>query len=264
MLNATFSTPTEIKTVEDGERTIPWYPLLGLVYGVVVFVGAQLLAGFIAAGVIYARYGQGAHATLLFASPAFQFYFVLLAEGLTIAALILFMRHYNTKPQAIGFVRPRLRDFGTALLALPAYYILFIGVAAVAKLVFPALDVSQKQELGFDSVVGLTDQLFTFVSLVVLAPLAEEFLFRGFIYTTLRGSIGILLAAMITSVIFGAGHLAEGGATGLLYIGAIQTFCLSLILIFIRQKSKSLWPGIWLHAANNGIAFVVIYVLHSQ
>ena len=54
-----------------------------------------------------------------------QFVFVVLAEGLTIAAVGGWLQHYRTTFSAIGLLRPRARDFGYGLLALVPYYFLY-------------------------------------------------------------------------------------------------------------------------------------------
>ena len=71
-------------------------------------------------------------------------------------------------------------------------------------------------------------------------------------------------AGILTSVIFAAAHLPEGGGSGLFWIGAIDVFTLSLVLVFLKQKTKSLWPGICLHAIKNLVAFISLFVLTSR
>jgi len=58
--------------------------------------------------------------------------------------------------------------------------------------------------------------------------------------------------------------LPEGGAAGPLYIAALDTFILSLVLIYLREKTGSLWASITLHAVKNGVAFMALFVLHPR
>jgi membrane protease YdiL (CAAX protease family) len=74
----------------------------------------------------------------------------------------------------------------------------------------------------------------------------------------------VLSAALLTSAIFAAAHLPEGGSGGPLYIAAIDTFILSLVLIYLRIKTGNLWASITLHALKNGVAFVALFVLHVK
>ncbi len=244
---------------------VPWNPILGVIFIVVVFFGAQLLSGIVLSLYPLLRHFTSAQASAwLSKSVAVQFIYILLAEVLTVGFIYLFLRFYKQGLAYIGLKKPRFRDPLYGLLAIPVYYILFGVLVYIVTQFFPSLNVSQKQELGFDNVAGQSQLIYTFLSLVILPPLAEEILFRGFLYKTLRSGLGIPAAALITSILFGAGHLAEGGTNGPLYIGALQTFVLSLVLVYLRQKTHSLWAGITLHASNNFIAFLYLFVLHSH
>ena len=128
----------------------------------------------------------------------------------------------------------------------------------------PGLNVNQQQDIGFTNVHGAGALILTFISLVILPPLAEEIMVRGFLYSTLKKAMPALSAVLLTSALFAAAHLPEGGAAGPLYIAALDTFVLSLVLIYLREKTGSLWGSITLHATKNGIAFVALFALHVR
>jgi len=102
------------------------------------------------------------------------------------------------------------------------------------------------------------------VSLVVLPPLAEETAMRGFLYTGLKRLFPWTVSGMLVSLLFGAAHLAEGGASGPLWIGAIDTFTLSLVLVFLREKTGNLWAGVALHATKNFVAFYALFIIGGR
>jgi membrane protease YdiL (CAAX protease family) len=129
---------------------------------------------------------------------------------------------------------------------------------------FPGLDINQHQQIGFNNVRGTVELVLTFASLVILPPLAEEIIMRGFLYTSLRKAMPFAWAAVATSALFATAHLPEGGSAGPLYIAAIDTFVLGMVLSFLREKTGSLWAGITLHALKNGIAFVVLFVIGTR
>jgi membrane protease YdiL (CAAX protease family) len=83
----------------------------------------------------------------------------------------------------------------------------------------------------------------------VVAPMCEEFLFRGYIFTALR-SWGLLPAAIVDGLIFGGVHASSAPALDLLPLAALG-FGLCLLYRF----SGSLYPGMGAHALNNAIAF---------
>ena len=96
-------------------------------------------------------------------------------------------------------------------------------------------------------------QILCFISVVIFAPLAEEFLFRGLIYTRLR----ILLAApytiLTTAFAFGLYH---GNMLQFMY-----AFALGVILAYMMEAYRSLWAPIMVHMAANLISWVLTYVV---
>ena len=68
-----------------------------------------------------------------------------------------------------------------------------------------------------------------------------------------------IAAAIVTSLIFASAHLPEG-VGGLLWVGFIDTFILSMVLVYLREKTNGLYSGMMLHALKNGVAFYVLYL----
>ncbi len=81
----------------------------------------------------------------------------------------------------------------------------------------------------------------------VAAPIAEETLFRGFILGGLRRRLGTLGALIVSAAIFTLPHLPVTIYPAIFELGLL------LGLLFVQ--TKSLWPGILLHAAFNTISF---------
>ena len=84
----------------------------------------------------------------------------------------------------------------------------------------------------------------------VVAPIAEEFLFRGFIFTALRNWRGLLPAALVTGLLFGAVHAGSAPAVDLVPLAA-----LGFGLCLLYRATGSLYPCIAAHCVNNTIAF---------
>jgi membrane protease YdiL (CAAX protease family) len=192
-----------------------------------------------------------------------QFFFVLLAEGLSVVFVYLILRHFKKDLRSIGFNKFRPIYLFYALVAYPAYLLLYIVLLAIVQH-FTSINLSQAQQIGFTTVHGSYQLIITFLSLVVIPPIAEEILFRGFLFEGLKKAIRPLYAGLLVSAIFAAAHLPEGGSAGPLWIGAIDTFSLSLVLVFLKQRTKSLVPGIFLHASKNAVAFTYLFLLHGR
>ena len=193
-----------------------------------------------------------------------QFAYGLLANGVLLLGVALIMRWFNWGLGTIGLTRPKVwHVFLGAIMAVP-YYIVYVVIVVILGIIFPELNINQKQDIGFQSVHGIVALGLTFVSLVIIPPLAEELTMRGFLYTGLRRWLPKVVAALAVSVLFGAAHLAEGGDAGPLWIGAIDTFTLSLFLVGLREKTGNLWAGITLHAVKNSVAFVTLFLVAGR
>lgn len=242
---------------------VPWNPWLGLFFIVIIYYAAQVFGGLLI--YIYPALKHWSQAQLhdwLRDSVTAQFFFVLLAEAFILGALYIFLKKYGCSFKTIGLKRPRWKDPLYGLLAVPVYYTIYLLVILVVSRFVPGLDVNQTQEIGFDNVQGVLALSLTFVSLVVLPPLTEEIMIRGFLYSSMKKALPTLWAVLVTSALFAIAHLPEGGAKGPLYIAALDTFILSLILIYLREKTGSLWSSITLHSVKNCVAFLSLFVFH--
>jgi uncharacterized protein len=189
-----------------------------------------------------------------------QFVYVLLAQAITLSVLLYYLRSNKASLKDIGLGAFRSRHIGIGMAVYPIYFIMFVLIVVLGTQLLPGLDVDQEQQLGFDNVQGIIALAMTFISLVVLPPIIEELTVRGMIFTSLRSKFTLLPAMLLTSFLFAIAHLPAGGAAGPLYIAAIDTFILSLVLCFVREKTGSLWPCITLHALKNGIAYFSLFI----
>jgi len=170
-------------------------------------------------------------------------------DGAFIAAALLFMaRAGRIVPAQLGFTRTRLWPaVGWTALAYVAYGLL-------SQLWAQLVDVTEQdrlpESLGVDeSTVAL---VAVCVLVTVVAPIAEEVLFRGYVFGALRNWRGVWPAALLTGAIFGGIHAGSSPAEFLVPLAILGT-----MLCLVRWRTGSLLPCIALHAINNGIAFAV-------
>lgn len=83
----------------------------------------------------------------------------------------------------------------------------------------------------------------TILAVAIVAPITEEIVFRGFILSRLRRSMPPVVAAIISSVIFGAAH---GNWVWMAY-----AFVLGMILCYVAIKYRSIVASMALHIAFN-------------
>ena len=99
--------------------------------------------------------------------------------------------------------------------------------------------------------------LFLLLLLVaIIAPVAEELFFRGMLYPLLRQRWGVVLAVVMSALIFGLVHLIPVLIPGLVFVG--------LLLGWVRQRSNSVVPGMIIHALQNGIVIFGIYFITNR
>jgi membrane protease YdiL (CAAX protease family) len=90
----------------------------------------------------------------------------------------------------------------------------------------------------------------TFISVVIAAPFAEEWLCRGVILKGLLRHTTPAKAIVWSSVLFGILHLNPWQA--------IPAFCMALAIGWVFWRTQSIWPCIFMHAVNNGMAFLMM------
>lgn len=192
-----------------------------------------------------------------------QFVFVLAVEAITLGLLWLFLKRRKAGLASLGLKKPLLKDIGYALAGFCAYFVIYLVAIQIAQTLIPGLNLDQKQELGFNMDTSGSLLALVFISLVILPPITEEILMRGFLYTGLRTRLRKIDAAIITSILFAAAHLQAGSGNSLLWVAALDTFILSLVLVYLRDKTDRLWAPIYLHMIKNGLAFSVLFIFKA-
>lgn len=186
--------------------------------------------------------------------PVIDLVFGLTAYAGTFMAMWLALAGTGGRLRDIGFRHCDASLYGTGIfLAL-----LWIGVTSV---IYSAAGQWELAVAAGRKLVEpfLADDRSLILLLVMAGPVAalvEEALFRGMIYGWLRKRLGITLSAIISSIIFTAMHFYVYVA-GLAFV--IEMLLLSVLLALLFELSRSLWPGILCHAANN-LVLISIYV----
>lgn len=100
---------------------------------------------------------------------------------------------------------------------------------------------------------GLQGLVLALVAGSLIAPLAEETFFRGFLFANLREHHGPLRAMVITALLFALFHLTPTAFVPLFFLGCF--------LALLYHLSESLLPSILLHATMNTLAFALSYLV---
>lgn len=90
---------------------------------------------------------------------------------------------------------------------------------------------------------------------LLLPPLLEELLFRGFLMTELLALLPLHRALALTSLLFAGIHmpywLAHGATTRAVVINGGAAFVFSVLAGWLFAKTASIWPSTCAHIANN-------------
>ena len=101
----------------------------------------------------------------------------------------------------------------------------------------------------YGKIEGVTASILYFVSVAVVPPIIEEFVFRGAILGTIRKFYSDTLAIIVSSVLFGFAHAN--------FIQTPVTFLVGLTLGWLAVKTESIIPSMFLHFVNNSIAVIL-------
>jgi len=249
------------KWEEDWE--VPWGP--GRVVGGMAFWAAS----FVLCGLVIQLGAVGLHIKLYELSAEEQSYYLLLAQSVETVAAIAVVNNVVGKfrPLPANWLKLDIRDpfkapdgwLGWGLLG---YFSSFFVVALTTWLVAQT-SINQTEGGGtVDSVVGLVDvgspvdALCLLVVTSVLAPLAEEYVFRGFLLASLTKWMPAPGAIVLSSAVFSLAHFAPRDIP--------QLFALGLVLGSVYVRTKNLMSPILVHSFWNSGVLVLLFLLSSQ
>ncbi len=156
-------------------------------------------------------------------------------------------------PRSLGLRAPRISR-GLSWVLPPAVLLAMLtfnaGYVAVVNQL--GIDTLQPQELPFDD-FGPLALAVSGLLVVLVGPFAEEVFFRGFVLSGLVRRWGPVTGLLVSAAIFGIAH----ASVAIL----IPIFVAGLLIGWLYQRTGSLWSCVWVHGAQNGVAFMVALTL---
>jgi uncharacterized protein len=183
--------------------------------------------------------------------PAWMVIVATLVQSVVFVGVALLFASMTRRPRSWHFGLRRTHFWpavGWAALGLLSFYVF---AAVYAALVQPDVEQSVARDLGADE--GTAGLILAGVMVIAVAPVAEEFFFRGFFYGALRSRLAVIPAAAIDGVVFGLLHFEGEDAALILPPLAV----LGLVFCLVYERTGSLYPVIGLHALNNSVAYGV-------
>ena len=252
----------KIKTRLPRSKKSSYGPLSAILVTLGIYIGAQVLAA-LAIG-LFATFNQvdrDITANLISGSVYLQFLFIFLVGILSMYILWLFLGWRKISWRDIGVRKPRLKQLWYALPAYGVYFLLALLALVLIRAFLPGIDLNQPQQIGFESARTAIELTLVFISLVLIPSVVEEILIRGYLYGGLVKKFSKWIAALVASGIFAVAHLQFGTSEPLVWVAAIDTFILSMVLIWLREKTGNVWAGVIVHMIKNSIAFAGLFIL---
>ena len=223
--------------------------LTDIVLYLIIFIVVQIIMMYAGAGIWAGIKGEGYQATLQSASTGGNA--ILTALVSAFSSVITFIIFLKTKwtPLTRGYLLSK--PWGTLL-----WVALFsLGTIIPLSFLYEQLGIEMDENTQ-QIITSMMKEPWGYVAVGILAPLAEEVVFRGAILRTLLGIMSKKnhwVAIMISAAIFGAVHCNQAQFINALLMG--------LLLGWMYYRTQSLVPGILLHWVNNTMAYVLANIM---
>ncbi|CAN5252693.1 hypothetical protein BH10CYA1_BH10CYA1_09970 [soil metagenome] len=183
---------------------------------------------------------------------------------------ILYIYLIAVKPNKLSFLetvklRTKVGKIGPAKLVLAGWLTWFAAVPVVLVCYLLAMKFMNSQGSS-NPVIALVMEaarssdvvsvLMFYFTLGVLAPICEETLFRGFLYTSLRRYWGVMPSLLLTAFLFAGVHMDAGGF--------LPLFGLGFLFGFIVERTKSILPSMVAHGLWNSGTFSLVLLLFGN
>lgn len=182
--------------------------------------------------------------------------------GKELALLITYVLSFSAAFILFYFIRKKKTGISTFNLSLKNYKIIPLAILGILALgigvtdplvsLIPMPDLIKKI---FIDALGNPD-IYTFITIVIAAPILEELIFRGIILDGLLKRYSPMKSILISSLIFGIVHMNPWQFIGAMILGSF--------LGWIYYKTKSIIPSIIMHSVNNLVGFLSIAILGKE
>lgn len=182
--------------------------------------------------------------------------------GIILGSAAPLIYNYLTKKVAWGSLSNLAQDFRFALFSLILAIPAVMAISKLIESIFLTLGWGeQPDQLAVQLVKGSMQDPAYFIKLVIvisiLVPLAEELMFRGYLQGFLIQKLSRWKAIFLTSACFVLFHFSPSqGYTNLTVL--LSLFPLSCYLGFLRERQKSLWAPVTLHATFNMMSLMML------
>ncbi len=214
--------------------------------------GEVALAAGITLVVVWSGLGLGALAARSLVGglpPAVMVIFLAVGEGALAAPVVWLVRRHGVGWDVVGWRPPAGGLWGMVKAVGQALLWGYVAMLAWGLVLLPlGLRAQQNILMTFPREDALAFGLM-FLVVVGVAPLSEELLFRGLIFTTLNAHYHTRIAYGLSALIFALFHFQPLAFPPLLALG--------VLLARAYRRTGSIWTAVAFHALINGFTFLV-------
>ena len=183
------------------------------------------------------------------AFTALTFWLLIVADIVSAALIVaLVLSFYKEKLSSIGLTTKKLPK--ALLYGVVGFVVAFIAAAIVGYPIEQYFGVDATQQALSQSATVQTLVPIVILSGIIIAPIAEEIVFRGYLYKAFRDRFKPWYAIVMSAALFSAIHLEP--------LAAVQLFVIGIVLAYVYEKTDNLMAPIALHMLNNAVAFLVV------
>jgi membrane protease YdiL (CAAX protease family) len=183
-------------------------------------------------------------------------FWLLIVSDIVSAALIvaLVLSFYKEKLSSLGLTTKKLPK--AILYGVMGFFVAFIlaDIAAYPIQQHFGVDTTQQALSQSAAVSGLLPLVL--LSGVIIAPIAEEIVFRGYLYKAFRDRFKPWYAIIMSAALFSAIHLEP--------LAAVPLFVIGVVLAYVYEKTDNLMAPIALHMLNNAVAFLAVALIFMR
>ena len=223
--------------------------IMDVVLYLVIFIVVQIAVLYAGAGIWTAVKQEGYMETVVAVSNGSNSVLLALATVFSnVITLVIFLKTKWT---------PLTRDYLQSKPWTALLWVALFTLGTIIPLEFTYEQLGLEMDANTSKVFeSLVKEPWGYVAVGILAPLAEEIVFRGAILRTLLGMMSRKnhwVAIIISAALFGAVH---GNAAQF-----VNALLMGLLLGWMYYRTKSLVPGILMHWVNNTMAYVLSNLL---
>lgn len=176
-------------------------------------------------------------------------FLLLIVQSILIIAPVYY--YYKAQNVDLSLNKGKLSTImGSALIGFITFFIVNVAISYIStelNLQIPGYG-EQDARLGLFG-YGPYNMIFAGLALIIIAPIAEELLFRGLMLNQLKQKLNSKTAIIISAAIFAGFHLE--------FQIFIPLFIIGIILGAVQEKTGTIYAAIALHMINNSLAFIV-------